>query len=118
MTIKAKVLGDPGRDNAVYVEVDNLPQVACDAVVLAGNIDLECRAFKWVRKQFPDEHVIYVLGTHEYYHRTIPDYGEAFIKAAKEFAIHVSITAASQLTEFNSWDAHFGPTSSCSREND
>jgi len=41
--------------------------VACDVVVLAGDIHTGAQGFAWARRAFPDRPIIYVPGNHEYY---------------------------------------------------
>ncbi len=45
------------------------PAVEADAVVLARDVSTDCSGLKWAMKTFPDQPVIYVLGSHEFYGR-------------------------------------------------
>jgi Icc-related predicted phosphoesterase len=44
--------------------IPRVPEV--DVVVLAGDIDLDCRGLEWARRTF-DTRIIYVAGNHEFY---------------------------------------------------
>jgi|WetSurSiteA1Bulk_404760.scaffolds.fasta_scaffold26013_2 predicted phosphohydrolase len=50
----------------------DLPASDADVVVLAGDIHPKMGGLKWIKKAFPSQHVIYVLGNHEYYGKSIP----------------------------------------------
>jgi predicted phosphodiesterase len=43
------------------------PDSGADAVVIAGDIDNDTRAFDWAERMFPSQTVLYVPGNHEYY---------------------------------------------------
>lgn len=45
----------------------DLPNVAADAVVLAGDIDRGVKGVVWARQAFPGIPVLYVAGNHEHY---------------------------------------------------
>ena len=47
-----------------------LPPADADVVVLAGDIHWGVEGVAWIRTQFPDQHVIYVAGNHEFYQAT------------------------------------------------
>ncbi|MEW6533594.1 MAG: metallophosphoesterase [Thermodesulfobacteriota bacterium] len=50
----------------------DLPETDADAVVLAGDIQPKLGGLKWARKAFPSKPVMYVMGNHEYYGKSIP----------------------------------------------
>jgi hypothetical protein len=53
-----------------------LPKLETDVEVLdlAGDVDLGKRGFfEWIREHRPDIPLIYVLGSHEFYHHAIPE---------------------------------------------
>ncbi len=43
------------------------PKVSADVVVLAGDIHVGVEGVVWGRKHFPDTHIVYVPGNHEFY---------------------------------------------------
>jgi hypothetical protein len=42
-----------------------------DVVILAGDIHVGCQGIKWVKKHFPEQPVLYVMGNHEFYGHSI-----------------------------------------------
>ncbi len=48
------------------------PTTEADVVVLAGDIHVGTKGLEWAKDNFKDEHVIYVLGNHEYYGQALP----------------------------------------------
>jgi predicted phosphodiesterase len=50
-----------------------IPRTDADVVVLAGDIHLGREGRKWIRSQFTDKPVIYVLGNHEFYRNSLPE---------------------------------------------
>jgi predicted phosphodiesterase len=62
--MKIRVLSD------LHIEINgepDLPDVLCDAVVLAGDTGTKLSGIKWAMKRFPGLPVLYILGNHEYY---------------------------------------------------
>lgn len=47
-------------------------EVACDVVILAGDIHTKVQGVGWAIKNIPDKPVLYVFGNHEYYGKTYP----------------------------------------------
>ena len=45
----------------------------CDAVILAGDIDLGAKGALWALDHFSGKPLIYITGNHEYYSQKIPD---------------------------------------------
>ena len=66
-----------------------LPAANADVVVLAGDIHLGREGRKWIRKQFFDTPVVYVLGNHEFYRHAIPDLTETLKKETDGSHIHI-----------------------------
>jgi Icc-related predicted phosphoesterase len=60
-----------------------------DLVILAGDIDIKGRGLEWIRKNFEGLPVIYVLGNHEYYGKSIPKLSETLKKETEASEIHV-----------------------------
>lgn len=54
-------------------EIDYLPPVGEDLVVLAGDIGLGCGGIDWAIRAIPDRPVVYVLGNHEFYRQDFDD---------------------------------------------
>ncbi len=64
MPMKIRILSD------LHIEINgepNLPDIACDAVVLAGDTGTKLSGLKWALKRFPDVPVLYLYGNHEFY---------------------------------------------------
>lgn len=61
--MRIRVLSDLRRE---FGSVD-LPPVAADVVVLAGDIDRGIKGVVWARQTFPGIPVLYVAGNHEHY---------------------------------------------------
>jgi len=62
--MKLRILSD------LHLEINGepeLPDVPCDAVVLAGDTGTKLSGMKWAMKRFSDQPVCYILGNHEYY---------------------------------------------------
>lgn len=66
-----------------------LPHVPADVTVLAGDVCPGMRALAWVREQFPDRPVIYVLGNHEFYGGAVPKLIQDFHRTALGSNVHV-----------------------------
>jgi hypothetical protein len=49
----------------------DLPDVAADLVVLAGDIDHGIKGVVWARQAFPGIPVLYVAGNHDHYEERI-----------------------------------------------
>ena len=62
-------------------------KVACDVVVLAGDIGSDAKGIEWARRVWPDQQIIYVPGNHEYYglERT------ATLQAMRETALQLGV---------------------------
>lgn len=54
-----------------FGEID-VPEVACDCVVLAGDVSTKLNGLNWIRKRFPSIPVIYLCGNHEFYGGKLP----------------------------------------------
>lgn len=62
--MKLRILSD------LHIEINgepDLPDVPCDAVVLAGDTGTKLSGLKWALKRFPDVPVLYLFGNHEFY---------------------------------------------------
>jgi predicted phosphodiesterase len=65
--------------------VATLPEVACDAVILAGDIGDSRTTLPFLEKlcaRFRDVPVLYVSGNHEHYHSSIPEVRATLTEAA------------------------------------
>lgn len=51
-----------------FDERPELPDVTCDAVILAGDISRRTEGLNWAAERFTETPVIYVPGNHEFYH--------------------------------------------------
>lgn len=75
----------------LHLEFEELPLegTAADVVVLAGDIHAGKKALPWIRSNFPDKPVIYVLGNHEYYSQAYPKLARELVAATEGSHIHV-----------------------------
>jgi len=71
-----------------FAPLDPSP-VDCDVVVLAGDIHLGNKGFRWAMEKFPDKTVIYVLGNHEYYGKALPKLTETLKQQAHGTNVHI-----------------------------
>lgn len=61
--MRIRILSDLHVDSAPVV----LPPVKADVIVLAGDIRPGKGALAWIKANFPEQPVVYVLGNHEFY---------------------------------------------------
>ncbi|GGB80752.1 hypothetical protein GCM10011352_03070 [Marinobacterium zhoushanense] len=66
-----------------------LPEVAADAVILAGDIHTGTQGLGWAARHFPGLPVLYVPGNHEYYGYSMPALRTEFQAEAKRLGIHL-----------------------------
>jgi predicted phosphodiesterase len=66
-----------------------LPEVAADVVVLAGDVDKGVRGVGWAREQFAGVPVVYVVGNHEYYGHAVPQLTEKLRREAEATNVHL-----------------------------
>jgi len=83
--MKVQLLSD------LHLEFENFtyPKVACDVVILAGDIHTKTQGIQWAMESVPDTPVIYVMGNHEYYGKTYPKLIDAAKELAKGSNVHV-----------------------------
>lgn len=88
------------------------PPVDADLVILAGDTHTGANGLRWALTAFPDRPVIYVLGNHEFYGRTLPKLTHELKEAAQGTHVQVmendrfvlgdlTILAATLWTDFN-----------------
>ena|ERR1022692_1303089 len=65
-----------------------LPRLDADMVVLAGDVHVGTKGLEWIKKQFNDRPVIYVLGNHEFYHQSLPELTETVKQKTDGSNIH------------------------------
>jgi predicted phosphohydrolase len=70
-----------------FGEID-VPSVACDCVVLAGDVSIKRRGLKWILRRFPDVPVIYICGNHEYYGEKLPSLTKHLGEEARDTNVH------------------------------
>ena len=75
--------------NDLHIEFEDFepPATDADVVVLAGDIGVGMEGLRWAEDRFPNKHVIYVPGNHEFYHHDIALIEE--LKAQAPDHIHV-----------------------------
>lgn len=78
LSLRLRILSDLHREFAPA----DLPEVAADVVVFAGDTDRGIRGVAWARKRFPDTPVLYVAGNHEHYGERIGRLHEKLREAA------------------------------------
>lgn len=66
-----------------------LPAVAADLVVLAGDLSLWEDLLPWVSATFPGMPVVLVLGNHDYYGQELPGFREALQRRARGSHLHL-----------------------------
>lgn len=67
----------------------DLPGVAADVVVLAGDVGVGATGLRWVLENCGEGPVIYVLGNHEFYGHTIPSITRELKRMAEGTNVHV-----------------------------
>lgn len=67
----------------------DVPAVAADVVVLAGDIHTGDAGVAWARRTFGDLPIVYVLGNHEYYGHTLPDHAAHMTALGALAGVHV-----------------------------
>lgn len=65
------------------------PPLACDAVILAGDIHQGTAGLQWARRHFPHETIVYVPGNHEYYGHDWNELAGDLRQAAARMDIHL-----------------------------
>jgi len=70
-----------------YEQPSELPTVAADLVVLAGDIHRAAEGMAWAATQFPAQPVIYVPGNHEYYGGSMAERRQQLVEAAQQHGI-------------------------------
>ena len=59
-----------------------VPSIAPDVVVIAGDLHVGVRGLRWAAERLPDVPILYVLGNHEYYRETMPRFVDEMRTAA------------------------------------
>lgn len=70
-----------------FGEVD-VPRVACDCVVIAGDVATKHHGLEWVLRKFSDIPVIYICGNHEYYGAKLPRLTQLLRERARGTNVH------------------------------
>ncbi|HEX2748880.1 MAG TPA: metallophosphoesterase [Verrucomicrobiales bacterium] len=71
-----------------FGEVD-VPHVACDAVICAGDVSIKRSGLKWILRRFPDVPVVYICGNHEFYGENYPSLISKLRDEARNTNVHV-----------------------------
>lgn len=66
-----------------------LPDVAADIIVLAGDIHRRAEGLAWARQQFPTHPILYVPGNHEFYGTCMPLLREELALHAARYEIEL-----------------------------
>ena len=80
--------------------ITELPTTDADVVVLAGDIHVGREGKQWIRRQFPEQHVVYVLGNHEFYRHSIPELTEELKRDRDDKHIHLLENEAVEVDGF------------------
>jgi Icc-related predicted phosphoesterase len=72
-----------------FEEGRELPDVACDAVILAGDISRNTRGLGWAAERFAGTPVLYVPGNHEFYRSCMPALRRELAEEAQRLDIHL-----------------------------
>jgi len=72
-----------------FREGRDLPDVAADVVILAGDIHRTTEGLAWAADQFVGQKIIYVPGNHEFYGASMPDMRDALRAEAERLGIHL-----------------------------
>jgi Icc-related predicted phosphoesterase len=83
--MKLQILSDLHIEFAPY----KFQQTDADIVILAGDIHLGDKGFKWASENIKDKEVIYVLGNHEFYREATPKLINKLRDKSKGTNIHV-----------------------------
>src|SRR5688572_13365622 len=83
--MRIRVLSDLHQE---FGEID-VPDADCDCVVLAGDVSVKFRGFRWIAQRFKDKPVIYICGNHEFYRERLPRLTEKLREQAKGTNIHL-----------------------------
>ncbi|OEY68007.1 metallo-dependent phosphatase [Marinobacter sp. X15-166B] len=66
-----------------------LPAVAADVVILAGDIHRKAEGLAWAAERFAGQTIIYVPGNHEFYGTSMPEMRGELRTAAERWGIHL-----------------------------
>lgn len=72
-----------------FEEERELPEVASDVVVLAGDIHREAEGLAWAAARFAGQTVLYVPGNHEFYGTSMPALRRRLAHEAERLGIHL-----------------------------
>lgn len=75
----------------LHIEFSDLtiPDVASDLIILPGDVHIGTKGLDWIKHNFKDKEIVYVLGNHEYYYSLIPKLCNDLIKKTKGSNIHI-----------------------------
>jgi len=60
-----------------------------DLIVIAGDLHVGIRGIEWLKSEYPEKEVIYVLGNHEYYGGSYPKTLNKIVDLSKDTNVHV-----------------------------
>ncbi|MFP3977496.1 metallophosphoesterase [Marinobacter sp. KMM 10035] len=87
MTLRLRILSDLHVE--CFQEGRELPEVAADVVILAGDIHRTTEGLAWAAERFGGQEIIYVAGNHEFYGTSMPEAREALRAEAQRLGIHL-----------------------------
>ncbi|MDO6822862.1 metallophosphoesterase family protein [Marinobacter sp. 1_MG-2023] len=72
-----------------FREGRELPDVAADVVILAGDIHRTTEGLAWAAERFVGQEIIYVAGNHEFYGTSMPEARQSMRAEARRLGIHL-----------------------------
>lgn len=72
-----------------FQEGRDLPDVAADVVILAGDIHRTTEGLAWAAERFAGQTIIYVPGNHEFYGASMPEVRQTLRADAERLGIHL-----------------------------
>ena len=87
IVMRLRVLSDLHLEH--FDEGRGLPEVASDAVILAGDIHREAEGLAWAAARFADQPIIYVPGNHEFYGTSMPVLRHTLAQEAERLGIYL-----------------------------
>lgn len=85
--MRLRVLSDLHLEH--FDEGRELPEVAADVVILAGDIHREAEGLAWAAARFAEQPVLYVPGNHEFYGTCMPALRRTLAIEAERLGIHL-----------------------------
>jgi predicted phosphodiesterase len=95
--VRLHILSDLHAEFAAFTP----PSTDADVVVIAGDVHIGRQGRAWIRANFPDKPVIYVLGNHEFYRQALPELTETLRRETEGSHIHILENDAVEIDGFS-----------------